>query len=121
MMTIQEAVRSFREAAISKESFVSAREDRRLYRLMTKAFLFLRVQGPPGREAFQRLLEDDSASVRCWVAAQLLSEGDQKAAPVLRELVHLPFPMGFDAEMTLEEYGKGRLKSPFGVECEGRP
>jgi hypothetical protein len=47
------------------------------------------------------------------VAAQLLSEGDRDAVPVLNELVCGQGSDGFNAQMTLKEWRAKRLSSPF--------
>jgi hypothetical protein len=86
-MTISSASEEFRAAAISKAAFAEPSRDEELHRIMSSALSFLQSQSESGREAFHRLLADESAHVRIWVAAQLLVEGDERALPVLRELV----------------------------------
>jgi hypothetical protein len=114
-MDQEEAITRFRAAAIAKGDFAQrAARDHQFYRQMVEAWRFLYEEAPKGREAFRALLADDSAHVRCWIAGQLLSEGDANAAPVLEAIVRAGGPLGFDAEMTLEQWRKGRLGSPFG-------
>ena len=80
---------------------------------MAVAFRFLSEQGAEGRSAFSALLNDDSAHVRSWVSAQLLSEGDAQAIPIAEQLALAPGLLGFTAQVTLEEFRAGRLRSPF--------
>jgi hypothetical protein len=114
--SLDHAVRAFREASDAKAEAVSAREDKRRFRDMSQAVSYLYSQGQEGRSRFAALLEDPSPNVRCWVAAQLLAEGNNKAEHVLQELSNQKWPVGFDAEITLEEHRKNRLQSPFGIE-----
>ena len=62
-----------------------------------------------GREALVGLMEDPEPSVRCWAAAQCLQWKPDVARRVLQALRDLQGPFSFDAEMTIEEYDKGRL------------
>ena len=113
-MTIQDSIQSFRDAAIEKgEGSEDPSRDHDLHQAMSDAFHQLYAQGQRGREAFLALLSDESPLVRSWVAAQLLSEGCENAKSVLEELEKQEGMLGFDAEMTLQEYRKGRLGSPF--------
>jgi hypothetical protein len=47
------------------------------------------------------------------VAAQLLSDGDEIAVPVIEQLAVDPGIRGFTAATTLKEFRAGRLRSPF--------
>ena len=114
--TIDELVRRFREAAISKGAFqVNPREDHRLHAEMARAFRALESRGPEVQAAFQSLLLDQSAHVRSWVAAQMLSQGEGSARSVLEQLRKDPGLLGFEAEIVLEQYRRGKLASPFGA------
>jgi hypothetical protein len=115
VVDIGDLVQQFREAAIAKASWGGAKRDHRLHRLMSKAFSQLRDKGDEGCLAFRRLLKDESPEVVCWVAAQLICESNLPAArTALRKLAAGDGSLAFDAEVTLEEYKKGRLRSPFG-------
>jgi hypothetical protein len=114
-MRTEEAVRRFREAAIAKAHFETARRDHALHRTMVKYWRFLSAQGPEGRNAFRALLADESPEVRLWVAAQLLSEGDSDAAMVVIAEIEAGGLLGFEAEVVLKEWRAGRLGSPFGA------
>jgi hypothetical protein len=112
-MTIQEAKENFGKAAIAKGDFADARRDNELHKEMAQAFIFLKSQGEIGRSTFKDLLHDKNNYVRVWVAAQLLSEGDLKALPVLREIEKSSGLLAFDAKMTIQEFEAERLQSPF--------
>jgi hypothetical protein len=113
-MTIPEATADFRAAASAKGDFrADSAEDHALHQRMARAFHFLTGQGAEGRAAFAALLQDDSAHVRAWVSAQLLSEGDAEAVPVAEQLALEPGLLGFEARVTLDQFRAGRLRSPF--------
>ncbi len=114
MATIDELVRDFRIAAMEKGE-EGGPLDGELYDRLRASFHQLRSLGTSGHGAFQALLRDPSPSVRAWVAAQLLAEGDLDALSVLRDLVQEKGVGGFNARMTIQEYEAGRLKPPFGV------
>jgi hypothetical protein len=116
--SIEHALESFREAAMAKPAAETTAEDHRLFRLLAEAARFLYAHGDEGREQFSTLVLDPSAEVRCWAAAQLLSEGRREAEVVLRELAGHGGLIGFEAEMTLQEYSSGSLASPFGITRE---
>jgi phage-related baseplate assembly protein len=113
-MTIHEAIGEFRAAAIAKADFAApASRDHALHKRMADAFEFLSAQGSDGHIAFIALLHDESSHVRGWVAAQLLSDGDETAVPVMEQLAAESGIRGFTAETTLKEFRAGRLRSPF--------
>jgi hypothetical protein len=113
-MTIAEATAEFRTAASAKGDFrANSAEDHALHEQMTRAFHFLHAEGAEGRTAFAALLEDESPHVRSWVSAQLLSEGDARAVPVAEQLASESGLLGFTAQVTLEQFRAGRLRSPF--------
>ncbi|MEJ0091023.1 MAG: hypothetical protein WDM80_14925 [Limisphaerales bacterium] len=117
-MTIQEARENFRKAAITNGECVDARSANQLHKEMAQAFIFLKSQGEIGCSTFKDLLHDNNNYVRVWVAAQLLSEGDLKALSVLREIEKSSGLLAFDAEMTIQEFEAGRLKSAFKIRDE---
>jgi hypothetical protein len=113
-MTIAEATAEFRAVASAKGDFrADSAEDHALHERMAHAFRFLHGQGAEGQAAFAALLEDESAHVRSWVSAQLLSEGDARAVPVAEQLASESGLVGFSAQVTLEQFHAGRLRSPF--------
>lgn len=114
-MDITDMIRRFRDAAVRKGDFCpSPNLDSRLHAQMAKACIDLESQGEQGSAALHSLLHDESPWVRSWVAAHLLSQGDLQARPVLDALAKDSGLVGFAAQMVLDEYRKGRLKSPFG-------
>ena|SRR4051794_7199741 len=109
-MTIAKATAEFRAAASAKGDFrADSTEDHALHERMAQAFRFLHGQGAEGAA----LLEDESPHVRSWVSAQLLSEGDARAVPVAEQLASESGLVGFSAQVTLEQFHAGRLRSPF--------
>lgn len=113
-MTIAEAIADFRVAADTKgDGSLPASQDRALHARMARAFLCLKSHGQDGLVAFASLLDDASTYVRIWVAAQLLSEGERSAVPVMKQLASEPGLLGFTAATTLTEFRAGRLHSLF--------
>jgi hypothetical protein len=113
-MSITEAIEEFRVAAIAKAEFATpASSDRALHLRMVHAFHELAHHGSDGDAAFKALLGDESSHVRGWVAAQLLSQGDKSAVPVLEQLAGESGIQGFSAATALGEFRAGRLRSPF--------
>ena len=111
---IARAVGEFRSAAEQKaDGGSSPKEDARLHAQMSAAWHCLDAFGGAGRSAFKRLLQDPSPYVRSWVAAQLLSDGDVDGEPVLEEIEAQGGMRGFIARMTLDQWRKGKLGSPF--------
>jgi hypothetical protein len=113
MSDFQELLTEFRIAAMEKGD-EGGPLDHMLYERMNSAYRKLRSLGEPARKAFVGLLEDPAPTVRGWVAAALLSQGDKRALPVLRALSNQESVAGFNALMTLREYEKGTLTGPFG-------
>jgi len=65
---------------------------------------------------FLALLKDHSPAVRLWAASHALQLDRDRAESALEDLVALSVPgVSFDAEYTLQEWRKGRLKPV--VEC----
>jgi hydroxylamine reductase (hybrid-cluster protein) len=91
----------------------SSSNDAELFEEMKEYFIRL-YNHPAGRSRVENLLNHENEWVRSWVAAQLLSEGNNKSAvSVLKKLSTEGGTLGFSAEMTLSEYNKGTLGSPF--------
>jgi len=113
-MTILESISEFRAAAILKADFATpSPKDHALHKRMAVAFTCLASEGSPGLAAFKSMLFDESPHVRGWVAAQLLSQGDEDAVTVMEQLAAEPGIRGFKAVTTLKEFRVGRLRSPF--------
>jgi hypothetical protein len=67
-----------------------------------------------GRAGIIGLMSDPSPHVRAWAAAHSLQWTPETAQGVLEALrAENVFPYSFDAEMTLEEYRKGRLSFDY--------
>lgn len=67
-----------------------------------------------GKAGIIALMSDPSPHVRCWAAAHSLQWMPETAQEVLESLrAENVFPCSFDAEMTLEEYRKGRLSFDY--------
>ncbi len=116
-MNIEDAVQSFREAAIAKDDFATpAEQDHALHKRMAEALKMLKGHGSEGRYAFRALLADSSPHVRLWVASQLLSEGESGAAEVIEAEVAAGGIHGFRAEMVLKEWRAGQFRPPFGTQ-----
>lgn len=61
-------------------------------------------------EILEPLLEDNNLSVRIWAAYALLHVNTPKAVKALKEIVKTDSGiMGFNAEMTLDEFKKGNI------------
>ena len=114
-MDIDQAIRSFRSAAIKKGDFATpAPRDHVLHKTMADAWRCLCDRGPEGLEAFKSLLSDESRHVRCWVASQLLACGDTSGLHVLEADAAAGGVRGFSSEMVLTEWKAGRLRPPLG-------
>ena len=87
-MTIPDLLTEFRIAAMEKGDS-GGPLDPQLFERMRDAYTKLQGLGEAGRTAFARLLNDPAPTVQAWVAAELLSQGDTRALPVLRELKKL--------------------------------
>ena len=71
---------------------------------------------PSGKQRIISLLDNKNEWVRSWIAAQVLSEGEnKKALLVLESLMDKDCTIGFSAEITISEFKNGTLKSPFGI------
>src|ERR1044072_7546985 len=113
MRDFQELLNEFRLAAVVK-SDVGGSLDPALYDRMKAPYRTLQALGEPGRNAFAGLLTDPAPTVRGWVAAALLSQGDTRALAVVHDVSGHEGLAGFNAAITLQEYEKGSLTEPFG-------
>lgn len=115
-MSVREAIRKFRRAAIEKGDFAQpASRDHALHDEMAQAWQALERLGDEGREAFKALLSDESVHVRTWVASQLLALGDASGIPVLEADASSGGIPGLDSELVLQEWRRGQLKPPLGT------
>ena len=113
MATVDALVEEFRLAAIQKGQ-EGGPLDGELFDRLRLSYRQLRSQATEGIRAFRSMLRDPSPSVRVWVAAQLLAEGNVEALEVLEALAKQEGLLGFNAQMTIREHEAGRLKPPFG-------
>src|SRR6266480_3958578 len=113
MSDLQELLTEFRIAAMEKGD-EGGPLDHVLYERLRSAYRQVQALGEPARYAFAALLDDPAPTVRGWVAAVLLSQGDKRALRVLRALANHEGLVGFNASITLQEYEKGTLTGTFG-------
>lgn len=111
-MTTKDALKQFREAAIAKGDFAEPKKDAMLHQTMSEAIWYLETE-MEGGAAMRVLLSDPKEEVQVWIAAHLLSKGDESAREVLKRLSVGSGPRAFSASMTLSEHAGGRLRSPF--------
>jgi RNAse (barnase) inhibitor barstar len=112
------AFEEFRTTALEKERAIEAGDasrDATLHSTMGGRVRQLFELGPAGRDCIEALLHDDRPQVASWIAAELAARGDRRGANVLQALAELPGLAGFYARMTLKEFRKGQLRSPFGL------
>ncbi|MEZ5292825.1 MAG: hypothetical protein R2745_17215 [Vicinamibacterales bacterium] len=115
MTTVDDAIAAFRHAAIEKGAFAGPRaRDHALHAAMAAAWRALHAQGQAGLQAFESLLNDESRFVRTWVAAVLISRGDNRGVAVLEADAEMRDRHGFSSQMVLREWRAKRLKCPFG-------
>ena len=68
---------------------------------------------PDGRAAIVSCLDDPSPHVRCWAGAHCLQWEPLKAKLILEQLRDSNGPCAFTAEITLDEFQKGRLSFDY--------
>jgi hypothetical protein len=68
---------------------------------------------PEGRAAIMTLMKDSSPHVRCWAAAHSLQWEPVEAHRTLQALQESGGPCSLDAEMTLQQFGKGALSFDY--------
>lgn len=77
--------------------------------LLMEALAEMRAS-PYGEEgALTSILGHQDASVRTWAATHLLRLDPDKALPVLHKISALPGLIGFEAEMVIKQWNKGKL------------
>ena len=110
---IASAIAAFREAAVAKAEFATpSAKDHELHAAMATAWRLCR-SSDEGIRALRELLEDSNDYVRCWVAAGLLSIGEVHARSTLEVIAQRSDLLGFNAQIVLQEFEAGRLRSPF--------
>ena len=102
----------FCDAAIQKGDGTDT-QDKVYLGKMQEAYFQL-TKHPRGLSNFESLLNHENNWVKCWVAAQLLSEfGNQEALTLLTKLSNSGGVVGFTAETTISEYNAGNLMGPL--------
>jgi hypothetical protein len=79
------------------------------YDVIMEALNAMRISPQGEHAALVSILDHRDASVRCWAATHLLKIDPDKALPELHRLSALPELIGFDAEMVIKQWNKGRL------------
>ena len=79
---------------------------------MHAAYKALR-ESEAGRMGIASLMSHEDPHVRCWAAAHSLQWQPESARIVLEKLRDDGGPCAFDAEMTIDEYDKGRLSYDY--------
>lgn len=77
--------------------------------MLMEALKAMRASPAGDRSALTSILDHPNPSVRGWAATHLLGSDPDKALPVLRRLSALPGIIGFEAEMVIKEWNKGKL------------
>ncbi|HEY4640547.1 MAG TPA: DUF2019 domain-containing protein [Thermoanaerobaculia bacterium] len=84
----------------------------RQHDILAAAYRELRKRGAGAQNKLLSLLDDPDAGVRSWAAAHALEFAPAAGEPVLQEIARIPGLTGFNAQMTLQEWKKGRLQFP---------
>jgi hypothetical protein len=116
-LTVADLVRRYRQAAIEhtrSSDLATCDPDgaNRAHDQLHHTYKLLR-QTHEGRQALVSLMDDPDPGVRMWAAAHSLQWETEKAKAVLQELIQVGGLLGFEAEMTLKEYAKGRLSFDY--------
>lgn len=98
----------YRQGAIGTADISDPKKANKCQAQMHFCYKILR-ETEAGREAIIALMNDAEPSVRCWAAAHALQWRADLARRALEGLRDSQGPYSFTAEMTLEEYDKGRL------------
>lgn len=110
--TIKEIIEQYRQGAIGTGNISDPKKANKSARQMIAAYRILR-ETTEGQQAIVSLLKDEEPSVRCNAAAQCIQWTPEVARRVLETLRDAQGPFSFEAEMTLNEYDKGRLKFDY--------
>jgi len=105
---INELVERYRQGAIGNDDISDPKKANKSHAQLHECYKILR-ESNEGRQVIINLMSDPEPSVRCWAAAHSLQWKLDVARGVLEALRDSRGPCSFDAEMTLQEYDKGRL------------
>ena len=109
--TIEELVARYREGAAgtsASDPSVANKWQRQMHRCYKQ----LR-DTPEGQLAISMLMDDPSPHVQCWAGSHSLQWEPMKAQRTLQRLRDSNGECSFTAEITLEEFGKGRLSFDY--------
>jgi hypothetical protein len=109
--TIEDLLITYRKGAEGTSSS-DPKVANRWQRKMHGAYKMLR-ETPEGRAAIIGLMDDPNPHVKCWASAHSLQWEPVAAKRSLEELRVAKGPCSFTAEITLEEFGKGRLSFDY--------
>jgi hypothetical protein len=103
----------YRQAAVVTDDLADTEKQNQAAHRIHACYKALR-ETEEGRAGIIALMSDPSPHVRAWAAAhslQWMPDAAQEVLEALRD--ENVFPYSFDAEMTLEEYRKGRLSFDY--------
>jgi len=107
-MSIEDLIARYRQSAIATGNVSDPKIANKGAKQLHGCYKVLR-DSEVGRQALIGLMDDPEPSVRCWAAAECLQWKPDVARRVLESLRDSQGAFSFDAEMTLEEFDKGRL------------
>jgi hypothetical protein len=111
MNDMSETLAEYREAAEGTGDAVAKRANR-WHARMNMCYRALR-QSESGRKGITSLVSDDNPHVRVWAAAHALQWAPELARLALESLRDSQGPCSLTAEMTLNEFDKGRLSFDY--------
>ncbi|MCY3019677.1 MAG: DUF2019 domain-containing protein [Planctomycetota bacterium] len=106
--SIKELVERYRQGAIGTGDTSDPKKANKHAADLHACYKVLR-ESEEGCESIMSLMTDPEPSVRCCAAAHSLQWKPGVARRVLEALRDSRGPFSFDAEMTIQEYDKGRL------------
>ena len=114
-MGLEEDIAKYADAARKHGQATTAGDSvatNRAYRELSIAWKKIAQSKSNWHPAFFNLLENENAWVRLWAASHAIHIDAGRSLPVLEALVAEPGFLGFDAQMTLEQWRKGKLGGP---------
>jgi hypothetical protein len=111
LQSVENLLTTYRDGA-EGTSVPDAKVANKSQRKMHACYKQLR-ETPEGREGIMALMKDSSPHVRCWAAAHSLQWEPIEAQRTLQALQESGGPCSFDAEITLEQFGKGALSFDY--------
>jgi len=105
---IEDIITRYRQGAIANSDISDPKKANKGAKQVHACYELLR-ESQEGREALIALMGDQEPSVRCWAAAHCLQWKADSAREILESLRESRGHYSITAEVTLEEYDKGRL------------